>query len=462
MTDQNQTDSKAPKPSKPAKASGKAPFFDQLKAKLSKMSETELGIIAGVIFVIGYLGFQYVTMPVLTPQNAGGISAPVQAVNSETEEQRFKRENKNANLPDGSAVPKDIVEKKTQLTQQVPFGDKELEFRVRLPSTWVMSQFARYGLPGEENYAVLTNIARYFGPAIEDARPFLWVEAERIKRYMTAETWARAYMITRGIAPEALQVVSPTEVQALYVDVRDTRSYAVRSLFRVEGDTMVMVSFGTPVEEYKSFKDMMGLVLGSFHLVRPIDRQIEQINQYKLLSVMKFDYYNSWKPKNQIAESTLRPSIELHNPQEVNNPKGELLQGIILVHAWRKTPQVTDETCMKEITDRIQELRMEVKEPLGEPENLALHDNFISIQRTQYKAQVNTYVRRDKFDIMKSEESKTNQEVWITRLDNDYYVAYITLITPVKSTNYVIWSQNIEAYNLLAQTLFVRGAPSTE
>src|SRR5690606_39819677 len=65
-------------------------------------------------------------------------------------------------LPDGSGVPTQIVAENTQITQQVPFGDKELEFQVRLPSSWVMSEFARYGLPEEEDYSILTNIARYF------------------------------------------------------------------------------------------------------------------------------------------------------------------------------------------------------------------------------------------------------------------------------------------------------------
>src|SRR5690606_41090710 len=93
-------------------------------------------------------------------------------------------------LPDGSGVPTQIVAENTQITQQVLFGDKELEFQVRLPSSWVMSEFARYGLPEEEDYSILTNIARYFGPAIEDMRPYLWIEVERLKRQIKAETWA--------------------------------------------------------------------------------------------------------------------------------------------------------------------------------------------------------------------------------------------------------------------------------
>lgn len=428
--------------------------------QMPKLSETQWAMAAGAVFFVGYMLYSMVaTMPAGTGD--GGLNAPVEAATMETDEQKFKRENKNK-LPDGSAISAKTLEETTQLTQQVPFGDKEFEFQLRLPKTWVMSEFARYGLPGEEKYAVLTNIARYFGPAIEDARPYVWIEVERQKRYMTAEAWARAYMIKRGISPQAIHIVSDTEIQVLYVDVRDFRTYAVRTLFRMVGDAMVLVSFGAPVEGYKEFKDMMAVTLNSFHLLQPNQRQIEQIKEYRLLNVLKFRYYDSWLPRNEYSDSTLRPSIELHNPQLVNNEKKELLQGLILVNIWRKSDQFTPESNMQVITDRLQELSMTLKKPLEAEKPLPLFGGFTKITRTPYLAQVATYVRKDQFDIVKSDESKTQQEVWITVLDNGYYVAYLTLITPLQGTNYVIWAQNMAAYDLLMKSIEVREAPKDE
>lgn len=438
------------------------PKSDKPSFQIPKLSETQWAMVAGAVFFVGYALYNFVLM---APSGSGsesmGLTAPVQAITEETEEQRFKRENRNK-LPDGSAISRHELEQTTQVTQQVPFGDKEWEFRVRLPNNWVMSEFARYGLPGEEKYAVLTNIARYFGPAIEDARPFLWVEVERQKRYMTAEAWARAYMIKRGIAPQAIQVNSTADVQVLYVDVRDFRTYAVRTLFRVVGDTMVLVSFGVPIQVYNEFKDMMAVSLGSFHILRPNDRQIEEIKDYRLLNVLKFQYYASWLPRNEYSDSTLRPSIELHNPQPINNKSNELLQGLIMVNVWRKSDQFTHEANMRVIQDRLQELSMILRDPISETKDLPLFNGFISIKQTPYVAQVNTYIRRDQFDIVKSEASKTQQEVWVTILDNDYYVAYLTMITPLQATNYVIWAQNMAAYDLLMKSIDIRKSPSND
>ena len=427
--------------------------------QIPKLSETQWAMAAGAVFMVIYGLYTVVSVP-SAPQEMG-LKAAIEAPTEETDEQKFKRENKNK-LPDGSAISKAEIEEKTQITQQVPFGDKELEFRVRLPRNWVMSEFARYGLPGEAKYSVLTNIARYFGPAIEDIRPFLWIEVERQKRYMTAEAWARAYMIKRGISPQAIQVQSNEDVQVLYVDVRDFRTYAVRTRFHIVGDTMVLISFGAPVEDYKEFKDYMAVALNSFNILNPNTRQIEEVKDYKLLNVLKFKYYNSWLPRNEYSESTLRPAVELHNPQLINNEKNDLLQGLILVNVWRKSEMFTPEKNMRNITDRLQELSMTLKEPLGEAKSLPLYNGYTKIVQVPYLAQVATYIRKDQFDIVKSEQSKTQQEVWITTLDNGYYVAYLTLITPVQGMNYVIWAQNWAAYELLLNSIDLKKAPVSD
>lgn len=468
---ENQIDKTGKKDKKQAKKSGfdfksfdfnQLMDIDKLKQIASNMNETQWGMLAGGIFMIGYVFYEFVLMSPTVPQNAG-MMTPVpsqQQGQAESAEEKFKRENKDVKLPDGSVIPESEVQDKTQMTQQVPFGDKDLEFRIRLPKTWFMSEFARYGLPGQENYAVLTNIARYFGPTIIDTRPYVWVETERLRRFMTAESWTKAYMIKRGISPQVFQIISPTEVQALYVDVRDLQSFAVRSLFRIEGDRMVMVSFGVPVDSYKDYKDIIGLSLNSFSLVRPIKREIEETRDYRLLNVMRFKYFTSWHPKNEWAESTLRPFVELHNPQEQWNEKGNKLQGLILVNVWRNSEHFTPESNMKEIRERLLQMNMTLQDESVQTNDLPLHSNFKTITRHEYLARVNNYVRRDQFDIVKSEQSLTNQEVWVTVMDNGYYRVYLTLVSPQKGSNYVIWAQNQAAYNMLIESMELRGAPA--
>lgn len=434
--------------------------------KVKQMSEQQMTFAAVIIMAAILIVYNFVfTGPVIDPNAMPdiGINATLEKPVTETAEQKFKRENKNASLPDGSKVPKNVFDENTHIETQVPFGDTLMEYTVRLPNNWVTSNFARYGLPGEETYRILTNIARFFGPAIEDARPFFWLEVQKLKRFITAEAYTRAYMLERGIAPSALIVHSEQEAEALYVDVRDFRSYAMRSRFRMEGNYIVISSVGVPIQSYTDYKDMMGLILNSFSLVRPIQAQIEQKIDYKLLNVLRFQHYASWLPKNEYAQTALHPSVELHNPQEVNNPKGILLQGIILINPWRLSTAFDPKAPMQEITDRLQELSMVIQPDLTQPtQKLPVYGEYTSIEQTQYIALVNRYVRKDDFDIIKSEETKTKQEIWVTVLDNGYYRTYLTLITPLKDTNYIIWARNMAAYDLLIKTAQARSAPKDE
>lgn len=453
-------DTKAAKPVKPKK-----PPFDLTSFikdfDYKSLNETQWAMVAGGIFFVGYLVYQFVLVaPMAGTQTTMNAPVTMEAYNGETEEERFKRQNKNTQLPDGKSFSEEYIKEKMTLTRQVPFGDESMEFQLLLPNNWVMSEFARFGLPGEENYSVLTNIARYFGPSVEDMRPFLWVEVELMSRYMTAEAWAYSYLVKRGITPLAFQVESDKNVQSLYVDVRGMRSYAVRTLFKVDGNRMVLVSYGVPIYEYQINKDFMGATLNSFEIVNPSDKEIEEKQTYRLLNVVQFKHYSSWQVKNVYSESTLRPSFELHNPQLYNNPNGDLLQGIILVNVWRKSPLATEEKNMAEITDRLQELRMTLIDQIGDAKELKLHDNFKTITQTRNLALVNSYVQNEEFDIIKSEESKTRQEVWITIMDNGYYRAYLTMVTPQEKLNYVIWAQNVAAYELLIKSMKVRGPPN--
>lgn len=460
----------APKAAKPVKK--KKPDDDEKKAislleflanpnaaNIKRLNETQMIIMVVAAIVVIFIVYNFL----FSTQVAEGIVqaiVPLEAPKEntgETEEQKFNRKNKNASLPDGSKLTKEYVEKKTRLTRQIPFGDRETEFSVRLPSDWVVSNFARYGLPNEEKYVVLTNIARYYGPAAEDIRPFLWVETERLKHYITAEAYATAYMSKRGIAPIALDAPDERRAEALYVEVREFRTYAMRTLFQVQGNLMVVASFGAPLENYEDYKDVMGLTLKSFTLARPSTKDIEKIEDYKLLNVVKLKHYTSWQVKSEVLESTLHPSVELHYPQEVNNPKGVLLQGLIMVHAWRKGSQTEKGVPMREISDRLAELNMALQDPVGKPKDLPLRGDFTSIKETPYLALVNLYKRKDEYDIIKSEESFTKQEVWVTVFDNGYYEVYAILVTPQQDTNYMVWAQNWAAYDLLQKSLIVRG-----
>ncbi len=437
--------------------------------KVMQMSEKQMTIAAVVVIGFFVVVYNYVfATPEINPNEMGqpiGITleSPKNA-GGETAEDKFRRENKNVTLPDGSKVPADMINHGTHFAREAPFGDKMMEYMVRMPNDWVQSNFARYGLPGDETYAIMTNIARYYGPAIEDARPFFWLEAQKLKRFVTAETYVRTYMLKNGITPVALEATSEKRAEALYVDTRDGRNYAIRTRYNIEGPYIVIASVGIPVSSYNTYKDMAGLVLRSFQLVTPIPGQIEEIIERKLLNVVRYKYYASWLMRNENILSALHPSVELYNPQEIVTGKPNILQGMMFLDAWRMTANLDPKTPLNDVKQKLLAIRMELQdqEPMQPETKLPLRDKYTSITQNRYRALVKRGTRKDEFDIVKSEETKTYQEVWITVLDNGYYRAYLTLVTPLEETDYSVWAQNMAAYTLLINTLQLRPAPTED
>ena len=119
--------------------------------KLTRLSEKQfivLFMVVAGIFIASYMYLQPKSVAVYDD----GLGLAAETLKKETAEEKFKRENKNIKLPDGSALTPDFIAKQTKLEKNIPFGDKQMEYIVRLPVNWRQSNFAKYGLPGEEEW----------------------------------------------------------------------------------------------------------------------------------------------------------------------------------------------------------------------------------------------------------------------------------------------------------------------
>lgn len=383
-------------------------------------------------------------------------AAPTQISQGESQEARFKRENRDIDLPTGEKVDSDYIQNKIKTFSEVPFGDTELEYSVALPNAWVRSNFAQYGLPGEEKYLILTNIARYFGQAIGDVRPYLWIEALRLKREITARDYMYGYFANRGISPETERINSETDAEALFVEVQNNQgSYAVHGRFIIHGDTLVLVKMGVPVRSYKELRNHVGYTITSFDLKNSIDRIIEERKTFKLLNVLSFDHLVSWTPAHIERDSTLKTGMELHNLHKDGG-----LNGVIYLKAYRKTSAINEDKLWQEIEEflsqrgfSILEEKTEEQESLKTLEGVNVYDDFS--QKT-YDITFKTLLKQTDFDIERSEANIIRQTMHVTRFDNGNYIVYAILVTPENNKYYMTWAQNIFAYNLLLETLKVQ------
>lgn len=379
----------------------------------------------------------------------------------ETLEQQFRRENKNVPLPDGSAIPDDVLKSRTQLFRQVPFGDNELAYEMRLPTNWGQSRFTQYGSPSKEKYEVLTNIDRFFGPAVEDVRPFVWLEVERLQRLTTAELYLNAYFIKRGITPETIKVQDMKKAEALYLETRDYNTYVMRTLFVINGDRVMLVTFGVPINAYKTYRDLMGATLASYKMLYAIDRGLEPLESYKLLNVMTFNYPKRWQPRSENRVSSLNPSVEFVLPTELtvrSNEPQDQLNGVILVNGWRNNTMNFNRTVLEQaIVKRLKLSKLELADVLQPEKQIASSDPNVKVSQMIYVGIVDlTTPTTEEYGIIQDRSSFPRQEVWVTILDNGDYTAAVTLVTWPQTKNYLNWSYNVISYQTILDTLKLR------
>jgi hypothetical protein len=453
--------------SRTAKADTAKSSIDSEKKKQEKQDRIVLAVMC-VVVIGGYYLYQGTrsyedpNAESLIPmaQLTGRVGAQPR---QDTLEQQFRRQNKNVPLSDGSAIPAETIAERTRLFRKIPFGDNELEYELRLPDTWGQSQFAQYGTsPGSEKYNVLTNIDRYFGPSIEDTRPFVWIEAERVKR----QTWAKHYMdlffIKRGITPESVKTYDHNKSEALYIDVRDYVTYAVRSQFVLNGDRMVVLTFAVPLHDYAHYRELMGLTMNSFKLLHPIERQPETVSQYKLLNILTFDYITRWLPRNENRSSSLNPSVELILPTELNLTgryygTNQQIEGLMLVHAWRNRDEFNRDVLEQAIVKRLAVAGIKLHEVLQSEKELAPREGISKITQSIYIGLIDqTQATTEEFGIVKGFDVFPRQEVWVTIFDNDDYTAAVTLITWPQTKNYAQWSVNVIGYQTIIDSLKMR------
>ncbi len=380
-----------------------------------------------------------------------------------TPEQQFRRDNnKNVLLSDGKTIPANVVQERTNLFRQVPFGDTELAYEMRLPTSWGQSRFTQYGSPTAEKYKVLTNIDRFFGPSLEDKRPFVWMEVEALDRLVTAEQYMNQYLIKRGITPEAVKVYDGTRAETLFIQSRDYSSFVVRALFVMNGDRLMLITFGVPIEEYKNYKDIMGLTLSSYRMLQTIERQPEPVASYKLLNVLTFDYPSRWQTRNQNRTSSLNPSVELVLPTELqvavdNVNHIQQIEGLILVNAWRNSPLFNRAVLEETIVKRLQQNRLKLEAVLQPDQALPTHDGMLRMSQAIYIGRIDIAApTTEEFGIIQDTTGNPRQEIWVTTLDNGDYTAAITLLTWPQTKNYVNWSYNVAAYQKIIDTLKLR------
>lgn len=417
-----------------------------------KLSETQIMILGGALMAAFLFGKDFIL-------GGGGAPQPQQNVAIRIDQQRVEQQRaqqKQVELPTGEQLDPALVEQETQLFQEAPFGDEELKYSVRLPKTWERSQFDKFGIAGQAEYEILTNIARYFGPLVANIHPFFWLEAQRIHEFTTAKIYMDSYLRDRSLVPSGVKVHNNNDVEALFLATEDRITYVVRARFIINGDTVVVARMAVPEVAYKQFAEWMGVTMSSFRMENLIKRKPATVTEGRLLNIVRFDHFNTWRMAKPRDTGALSAMVELFNTGIEGSANG-----MIIIRAVKRNLRTEMDRVAMDFEAWLFERGYTIVDKT-EPETLTHlieKENYATAEERTYRIGVNmlNYMENNDFGVLTNVDDRARFNMRLTTLDNGNYIVQIAMIALPEDARPELWAKNNLAYDSLINSMNIRG-----
>ncbi|MEM9469306.1 MAG: hypothetical protein AAF988_04015 [Pseudomonadota bacterium] len=319
-------------------------------------------------------------------------------------------------------------EEKTQKIDQVPFGDESLAFSLRVPEGWVSNIKAPLStLDRKPDSSLLGIVVRYVSPPKNLVRSIFSVESLELTYNVKTEDWFTSYILSQGYSLEAVTIHGPDKIEAIYVDILDNESYAVRLMATSNGTRMILARYAVPLDRFNDEKIMQAQVLNSFALKNPNRRNSEEFKTYSFLNQSFFDYPASWA----LVPSKIK-NINRMRSSLVQGDDKDRLQGQIVLNVISRKQQTT-------LKDEIRLFKKNLNIPDYKTGNL--------IERREIPTHPDINAAAHEIYALKApKNTKVDYELWVSVLENDDYFYIAQLVTPTRELDFSQWARNSQAY----------------
>lgn len=316
----------------------------------------------------------------------------------------------------------------------VPFGDKFLAYKVRLPKGWTKRQ-SDVTTNADISKKLLGEIARYYGPNAPDARSYFVIQAAELDYEITAKNWFMNYILSRGYTLQGMTTVSDKRIEALYVLLDKDQSYVVRTVGEVNGSRMILSMYFVPEARWQAEKVLQAQAMKSFQFDSPEKVRVEQTRTYAFLDLLRFDYPASWR---LLAPNIY--SIEAMDAKIVNASDDSILNGEVDVHVVSTELDTTLAEEVKNVQKSLETKGLVIGKLIEQPQDYKIHDHV-------YFSRIEVYMAND------PNKELVDYEYWIGVLMEDRYFYIVTMLTPARNTEFYVWARNTEAFKMLVQSL---------
>lgn len=336
-------------------------------------------------------------------------------------------------MPDYDAGAVEAFKLESQYHEDKPYGIPELSYGVYLPKDWTEESTPDEGR-GRPAVNVLNTVGRYVGPAQMDMRSVFTVDALELDFDITAQNWFVNHALDNGYTVERMDAVSEQEVHVLYIDAQGTDALVVRAAVFINGPYLMVARYTVPQKRFKDERAMQQLTLDTFDLLALQEREITRRNTYAFLDQSYFEY-----PTNWVAQRKRYKSVERMEASILKLDNKGVLDGRIRVFV---VSRMLDTSLSDEVKRFLEGFSVEGYGLGGliERQNFQHHPDMDFVKTESYMLEPDSYGRQD-------------YELWASVLRGEEYYYIVTLLTPARGQNNLLWSSNVEVYKGVLSSL---------
>ena len=320
----------------------------------------------------------------------------------------------------------------TKPIHYIPMGNKQLEFEMRIPKTWDENVQGSYGSQAL-NKKLMLDVAEYAGPIMKDIRPKINIQALQMEHEMMAEHWLKNHSLINGYTLQNLTAESDYRASASYVYYSNRHSFFITITAQIHGDMIGLASFSVPiVGSSNPYAKLQEEVTRSFKFISISSATIEKRKSIIMPEALSLEYPASWKLENQAIKDVNRMSLDIHNRSISDN-----LDGLIHISAIRR---------LKGITGEIEEKRLIQNIIDSDPNGLKINGE----PKTQTPPAYRRFpITKQDVYLISYERNIIDQELWITKYENEDWIVFFVLFTPVSAQGFYDWARNTRTLELI-------------
>lgn len=337
-------------------------------------------------------------------------------------------------LPAIEFMPNAEFDAATQEIHEVPFEDKFLEYKMRLPKDWTKKTTADVSSLGV-NRDVLGEVAAYVSaPRMEDERSEFRIQALSLSYDVAAAHWFLQHILSNAYNLEGIKEHNERRVEGLYVVVRDDTTFVVRAVAIKNGKRIILAEFFVPQDQWETERVLAAQGMSGFDLMNLDKSYVQPVKNYKFLDIAEFSFPERWELRTPTIRSTDRMQARLLNA----NRELKILNGQIEVYV---VAAGVVESLEAELVNFKQIL---TKKGLKLGKLIEVWQDFGFDEKMKFGV-VESYIASNE------DKNMLEYELWIAIMSSDNYYFFVPMITPMRTEDFMNWSRNIGDFRIVVE-----------